>query len=252
MTRILLAIPLRQKPHIFVEFQKSIDNLIIPEGCILDRFYIVNNCPEIKDYITSGMVQEHNFVNVQEEAHVWKSRAIENMIDMRNHCFSMAYQNNYDYVFSVDSDLVLDPRTLQHLLNYHTDIIGEAFWTNSKIGLWYNAGLYNIYTMDPTTTDLNRKAIIQHQKPGVYQVGMTGACVLISKRVWEAGVNYNEVPYQWCAPQSEDRNFCMRAAVAGFPIYIDTTMTPTHLFDDDHYNAYMERIGSDLRAPSAN
>ena len=33
----------------------------------------------------------------------------------------------------------------------------------------------------------------QFRKPGLYQVGMTGACVLISKPVLEARVNYDHI-----------------------------------------------------------
>ena len=44
MKRVLIAAPLRQKVEIFREYQKGLDNLIIPDGVSVDRFFVVNDC----------------------------------------------------------------------------------------------------------------------------------------------------------------------------------------------------------------
>ena len=40
MIRVLIAAPLRQDPKIFEEYQKGLDALIIPDGVIVDRYFL--------------------------------------------------------------------------------------------------------------------------------------------------------------------------------------------------------------------
>lgn len=251
MKKILLAAPLKQKPYIFEEYQKSIDRLIIPEGYSLDRFYVINNCEEIIPYMHSCTYSIVNSDDVQDAPHIWKSNNILKMIKLRNLCFEAVLNDDYDYIFSVDTDLVLHPQTLEVLLAHKTDIVAEAFWTNSDIGLWYNGLKYINWEGYDHAKEENRKAILDmYNAPGAtYQVAMAGACILISRKVLEAGVTYDEIPGLWSLPNSEDKNFCIRAACAGFPIYLDTRVRPVHLFDDEKYNEYMASIGSYKRAP---
>ena len=69
----------------------------------------------------------------------------------------------------------------------------------------------------------------QWREEGLYRVGMTGACILIKNKVLKSGVNYTPIPNVshsiW-----EDRAFCIRAAVHGFEIWLDTTCPPVHLY----------------------
>ena len=49
--KVLLTAPLKQSEHIFAAFQGSIDALDVPEGVTLDRFFVVNDCPDIIPHI---------------------------------------------------------------------------------------------------------------------------------------------------------------------------------------------------------
>ena len=60
MTKVLIAAPLRQDPKIFEEYQKGLDALIIPEGVIADRYFVVNDCDNVIPYIRNA---EYDVVN---------------------------------------------------------------------------------------------------------------------------------------------------------------------------------------------
>ena len=47
MKRILIAAPLRQDVDVFREYQKGLDNLEVPEGFTVDRYFVVNDCMEV-------------------------------------------------------------------------------------------------------------------------------------------------------------------------------------------------------------
>ena len=59
-------------------------------------------------------------------------------------------------------------------------------------------------------------------KPGLHKIGMSGALILISRKVLEAGVDYTPIPVLKKAVFGEDRHFCIRAVCAGFQIWGDS------------------------------
>ena len=44
---MLIAAPLKQDVGIFREYQKALDALVIPDLVTVDRYYVVNDCPEV-------------------------------------------------------------------------------------------------------------------------------------------------------------------------------------------------------------
>jgi hypothetical protein len=68
---------------------------------------------------------------------------------------------------------------------------------------------------------------------------MTGACTLVKRKVFEADVDYTQIPNIYKALRGEDRHFCVRAACAGFEMWVDTHCPATHLYTEDEYNKFM-------------
>lgn len=66
------------------------------------------------------------------------------------------------------------------------------------------------------------------RRPGIYEVGGLGACTLISRRALEAGANFSKIKN--LSLTGEDRHFCVRAAVLGFPLYVDTHLPAYHIY----------------------
>ena len=227
MIRVLLAAPLRQDVRIFREHQESIDRLKLPAGVVLDRFYVVNDCPEVIPEIRGDYVVANtgDFYGKTADEHLWTAENLIKMHGLRNRTIRVALSGGYDYLFSVDTDLVLHPDTLVTLMATGKDIVSELFYTNG----WANAWREGQYTPPEP----------EWKTPGLYRVGMTGACMLVRRNVLEAGVDYS--PVSNLGMWGEDRHFCIRAAVHGFGLWTDTHCPPEHLYTEAAYQAYMAR-----------
>ena len=233
--KILLTAPLRQEPKIFDEYQWSLDRLILPDGVQMDRFFVVNDCPEVISHIKNAAYITHNTEDEYrktENNHLWTDANLDKMSNLRNMTIQMALMGGYDYWMSADTDLVLDPHTIEWLLAANRDIVAEVFWTVSKDGLWANAWMH-----DQCDYDGQMPA---WQTPGLYKVGMAGALMLVKRRVFEQGVGYAKIPNIRNAVIGEDRHFCIRAACAGIDIWLDTHAPARHIYTEQMYDEWMK------------
>ena len=228
MTKVLIAAPARQKPEIFKEHEHSLDELIIPPGVDVDRFYVVNDCPEILPLIRCEYVI-CNTCDIYGD-HRWSEQNMAKMHRLRQMTVQRALDGGYDYLFSVDTDLILQPRTLETLLQADKDIVSEIFYTDN----WCNAWLYDQYS----------PPMPEWRAPGLYRCGMTGACMLVKRSVLEKGVDYRRIPNIQQALWGEDRHFSVRAACHNIDMWVDTHYPATHLYRAEDYQAYMVQKGS--------
>ena len=227
MIRVLIAAPLRQEPKIFREYQKGLDSLIIPDGVRVDRYFVVNDCDEVIPYIRGAEYVEINSRNVMMyQNHVWTGELVSNMSTYRNMTIRKALEGGYDYLLSVDTDLVLEEHTLQQLLEDDKDCVAGMFWTNG----WSNCWMYD---------QVSENNLPEWQVPGLYRVGGTGALFLIKRKVLEAGVDYTPIPNLRKAVFGEDRHFCIRAVCNGFELWADNRCQPVHLYRNKQYDDYI-------------
>jgi len=237
--RVLIGAPLKQKPHIFEQHLKSLKALEIPEGVEVDFFWVVNDCPEVIPLLNENEYCVKNYgweYKCDEEEHHWDLVGMNHMSEMRNILLRKALYEGYDYYFSVDTDLVLQPQTLAHLLETKKSLIAEVFWTKGKDGnYWSNAWEYDQCSSFP-------EDVAEWQNPGIYAVGGTGACFLIHRGVLERGVSYTRIPCIVRALLGEDRHFCIRAICLGYTIYLDTYYPAIHLYRESEYQAYMRGL----------
>ena len=232
--KVLITAPARQDPRIFDEYRKGIARLEIPPGCSVETFFVVNNCPALNDHMID--VDRWITFDTNEEYvktgndHLWTLSNMERMGELRDITIRYAMENGFDYWFSVDTDIVLQPETLRILLKADKDIVSEIFWTMAPNGhYWCNAWMEDQAHGMPE----------EWHKPGLYQCGMTGACTLVKRRVFEAGVRYKRIPNIRTALKGEDRHFCVRAACAGFDLWVDTHAPARHLYTEKEYKKYM-------------
>lgn len=253
---VLVGSPIRQKLTILHEFLESLHRLEEKE-CSLDFFLIDDNEQEeskkllqifsaakgSKCTIHSPIpVRESTHYICNETTHHWKDSIIWKVAAYKDQIIRKAIDGDYDYLFLVDSDLVLYPHTIEQLILAKRDIVSNIFWTQ-----WLpdQIPLPQVWVSDHYTLfehqiqeQLSNQEMAKRQrnfleklkKPGIYEVGGLGACTLISKAALNQGISFKRIKNLtfW----GEDRHFCIRAAALGLSLFVDTHLPAYHIYRD--------------------
>ncbi|MFP3727128.1 glycosyltransferase family 2 protein [Priestia filamentosa] len=249
MKKVLIGGPIHQEPEILDLYLKSLEALnqdkIEVHYCFVD-----DNRDEESSKILKEFKERHTVKILKsyskdkyektEHTHIWKEQLIWKVADFKNRVILEAKKGKYDYLLFVDSDLILHPNTLQHLIKTGKDIISEVFWTkwapeSMPLPQVWLKDEYTMYHKDRgeevTQQELEgrmRNFLNMLRRPGVYEVGGLGALTLISKRSIDAGVNFSEIKNVsfW----GEDRHFCIRAQALGLKLHADTHYPAFHIY----------------------
>lgn len=227
--KVLITAPLRQDVEVFNAYQDALDNLIIPDGVEVHRFFVVNDDEKVIPFIR-GSYEVMNTGDLYQKTsndHLWTHDNLTKMHALRNRTVKKMLDGGFDYWFSVDTDVILHPMTLKTLIEADKDIVSEIFWTKH----WCNAWL----------CDQASGMLSKWKEPGLYEVGMTGACTLVKRKVFEAGADYTPIPCIQKVLWGEDRHFCIRATCLGFSLWVDTHYPAEHLFTPDQFKEWKER-----------
>lgn len=261
--KILLGSPVKQDTEVLAEFLQSIKELDLT-GLLLDYLFIDDSDSVSSELLNSFTLTGSEVTRVNATAvlgsilpnrdyvnHNWDAGLIERVGKLKNHIIDAALKGDYTHLFLVDSDIVMHPQTLCRLVADKKDIVANIFWTKftkwheflPQVWLMDQRSLYD--PRDPKTkskiyrTIKSAEFVESLKEPGLYRVGGLGACTLISRAVMEAGVNFSAL-YNlsfW----GEDRFFCIRAAAAGFELYVDSRYPAYHIYrkcDLEGVNSY--------------
>ncbi len=133
-----------------------------------------------------------------------------------------AIDKNFDYVFFLDSDMVIAPDTLLKLFEHDKDIVsGIAFKRSPPYQpcFYEKCNLNNNVPQLEFFTDWESDAILEAEGVGM-------ACVLIKTDV------FKNISKPWFAPEfniGEDLSFCLKAREAGYKIHVDTSINAGHV-----------------------
>jgi len=254
--KILIASPVRQKPAILKEFLESLggldstnihfdyyftdDNLDVNSSRILKNFAKNKKC-----IIDIPPNKERNLgYHTENKLRVWTNASVWKVAGFKNNMIKYAIKHEYDYIFLIDSDIVLHPLTIQQLLKDQKDIVSCIYWTTSdpKVRQMPQVWLYDTNTpfkKEQTETLSNFEAYKRTSEfynqlriPGLYEVGGLQACTLISKKALIKGVNFEKLKN--LSYSGEDRHLCCRALALGFHLYVDTHYPAYHIYLDSH------------------
>lgn len=263
MKRVLVGSPIRQKNLVLKEFLCSLEE-VDKEELIVDYFFVDDNV----DVESTKLLQEfakrnHTVLRTGDEmyqgdktqeyicdkfSHSWKRGLIEKITSFKDSIIAYAKENNYDYLFFIDSDIVLHKNTIRHLISRNVDIVSNIFWSQ-----WYVNGPFepqvwlqdtgscfvNDWDNELTLTKKYQSKIdffTSLRFPGLFEVGGLGACTLISKNAIDSGVKFELIDNLsfW----GEDRHFCVRAEALGFKLYVDTVYPAYHIYREE----YLDRV----------
>lgn len=254
MLRVLIGSPIKQKPEILNEFLISLKDLN-KEEIDYQYIFIDDNIIEESSNILNKFKEEEKNVSIlknkecsdlyicDEYTHRWSGELIKRVAEFKNFIIKKAIDEEFDYLFLVDSDLILHPNTLKRLISLKKEVVSTIFWTRwyphlkeePQVWLKDNYTLYNSSNVESISNDEAEKRknefIEMLRKPGTYKVGGLGACTVISKEALKKGVNFSEV-YN-ISFSGEDRHFCIRAAVLGIQLYVDTYYPAYHIYRDE-------------------
>lgn len=248
MSKILVGSPVRVKNTILKEFLLGLDEA--EKGLNRVSYYFVD---DNTDVISSELLQafaERNDVvlkkgselfksDVRYYEHNWKAETLKKVTTFKNAIIQHCIDQGFDYLFLIDSDIVIDRRSLLQLLSDQVDIVSNVFWNqwvkNGKLtaqcfwipDIYLQEKEFNITRPFEESHKIRMEMYEQLKKPGLYPVDGLGACTLISRQALERGVNFTEIPNLKIF--GEDRPFCIRAGALGYTLYMDTHYPAYHI-----------------------
>lgn len=262
MSRILIGSPIKQEPDILKEFLCGLDEAD-KSGNEAVYCFVDDNVDEKSIKLLDDFSKTHDTVIFKGEDlfdasgfepdgknyhHAWKSVNFFKVTEYKNRIIQYCIDEKFDYLFLIDSDIVIDKRTLPQLLSDDVEIVSNVFWNQwQKNGsltpqcFWIpdiylqEKGFFEYMTFQEAHK-IRMETINQMKIPGLYVVDGLGACTLIKRSALEKGVNFTEI-YNlkiW----GEDRPFCIRAGVAGIKLYMDTHYPAYHISK----NVYLDRV----------
>lgn len=135
--RVLIGSPVHQKPAVLREFLISLQNLR-HHHLEFGYFFIDDNLEELasamlRDFakhvgnVTLETSRQEDMYVRNEVTHHWNEDLIWKVAEFKNVMLRRALNEKYDYLFLVDSDVLLHPRTVEQLVSSGKDIVSEIF-----------------------------------------------------------------------------------------------------------------------------
>ncbi|MBN8211149.1 glycosyltransferase [Bacillus sp. NTK071] len=268
--RVLIGCPVHQKPHILELFLTSLSRLST-QNIEISFLFIDDNVDVESINLLSEfnhqtgnvrIVSSHTKDNYHRNdiTHQWSEQLVWKVADFKNQIIETARKDKYDYLFLIDSDLLIHPETIQNLIKANKNIISEVFWTKwqpesspqpqvwmtDEYNQWHQKRGENL--SDEEVQRRYSEFIKMMKEPGIYQVGGLGACTLISAAALVSGVNFN--PIYNLTFWGEDRHFCIRAASLGFSLYVDTHTPAFHIYRESDIEEGINFLQETKRSPT--
>ena len=222
---IMIGCPLQRTRDCLASFLECIRNLDYPKDKIHLAF-LLNNSHDDSYFILKTFREE--YLKYYRKISIWDvalnddyqdyrapGRDYKCIADARN-LFLTMLDSESEYIFSVDSDILLTPKILNELLSHEKDICAALIWNN-------HAGPTNLYNILRRNRNGFYKVLEQDFEDRLIEVDVTGACYLIHRRVIDSGVKYSYHNH------GEDFGFCISAQEKGFQLYCDTQQRPWHI-----------------------
>lgn len=248
--KILIGVPICQNPVILTLFLHSLSKLQAADYAL--HYHFIDDNHETQSQALLRDFQQNNDTVLLErlrgeteeryQSHNWNQSKIWKVAGYKDRMIERARREAFDYLFLVDSDLLLHPQTLLTLIAADKEIIAEVFWTKwsettiPQPQVWLS-DFYTQYEkqrgekLSKEEERIRTFAFFSKLKvPGVYEVGGLGACTLLAKSALERDVSFR--PIKNISFWGEDRHFCIRASALGIDLFVDTHHPAFHVFRD--------------------
>lgn len=225
LPKIAIGCPVRNRAWVLDDYLSALHAIDYPYK---EYLFLLNNNEDASGTKLQAFMQEHKgllYERYDEAApghrrEEYNANGYSHLAAVRNAFVDLFLQNTTcDYLFSIDSDIIVPPDIILQLLPL----------TNTKTII--AAAISNIpeKALDGRTPGnfmIDIKGFIQHPLKypisGVMGVDITGAVYLIPRGVLESGVRY--APH----PQGEDILFCLSAKAKGYQLFVNLDVLCEH------------------------
>lgn len=168
---------------------------------------------EYKDIII--VVENHNQVK-DERVHSIRLKIYDSLAKLRNSLLDFAVKMNVDYLFSVDSDILVPKNALQDLIDSNKPIVSAQIWNDL-------AGRY------PNVLIKKGDRIVHYldfPKNSTFRCHTTGAVYLLDKD------SFSRCRYKF-DKQGEDIGFCTNAEKLGIQVWCNSSVYCNHIMNQE-------------------
>ena len=222
--KILIGTPIiDKKMYSWKQYVEGIKGLKLPDG--YQAHVLIVDTSDEPNTLKIPVQDEHFFY-----VHFPAERPMDKVVGARNVILANATAGGYDYVFFVDSDVMVPTDALitlfDHPLEYQ--IISGFYPGMDDMGLPTATGMrYNGFTYVP---------LKEHELKGTQKVDLIGlGCALIHKDLFKLQFRCERGPFKSLL-KSEDMCYCEDLRKAGITIYFDTDVICKHKIEEGHWN----------------
>ena len=263
--RVLVGAPTRKRADVLAAHLDSLAWQELPPRVEVEYCFVTDYpAPDIGEQLLKDFVTAHkgtvltaprstgeDFSDNDPVTHRWTASAMGRVGALRQRILQYASEQNFDYVWMVDTDLICDRTVLASLLACQKPIVSAVYWTRwENVGLhagpqvWlapvYELGRGPFYPESEFRTQLAERELVP--------VGGLGACTLMRIDVIRKGVGYTRCPNfptggLW---DGEDRHFCEWARRLHVDLWADAWPDIFHVYhprDVDRVASYVGKLG---------
>lgn len=208
MANVFIGAPVRNRAWIMERHLQSLKQQTVNKHF----FYILNDSEDQTEQILNDHQISYMTHNLGKTfGHLRGQYAYHNLALLRNILVDEFLKSDCDYLFSIDTDIIIPEHSLEQLIENDKDICAMLIRNHPRIKA-HNAMIGGKH--------------VPEFSEGVIPVDLTGAVYLIKREVIEAGVRYSSHPI------GEDAPFCEHAQQLGYELYVDTRLRPVHVYEE--------------------
>ena len=227
MLKVMIGCPLRNRAWVLPRYLNCLEKLDTSQ-CQVQYNFIINDCSDHSPRIMAEFARRQpGLVRLIEKnyddpgGYRRGQYNFGRLAQLRNLLLEAFLESECDYLFSVDSDILVPAGTLTQLLADDCDLVSALVCNGHEVG---DSDIYNILNRG---SDGSYRHIRNFPRDRIFPVDCTGAAYLIKRVVIAAGVRYSS------RRGGEDIAFCEDAASRGFNIFCDGRVECLHLMQEE-------------------
>lgn len=220
----MIGCPVRNRAWILPVYLQHLTKLHYPADQV-EFCFIINDCTDNTEQILQEFAAAYParlLYDYSSLAGGWRRGSYHygRLAFLRNRLLEAFLTSDCQYLFSIDSDILVPSHSLLQLIQADVDVISALVCNGEEIG---DRLFYNIFEQINNCL----LPIRDFSRQGVFPVDCTGAAYLIKKQVIASGVRYN------ACSGPEDIGFCQEVKKHGFSIFCDGRLECRHIMREE-------------------